>query len=213
MSSIKEIVDKVRLTRTKAKELLTQGNHKLSTNIYSWSLPASEGVCGRICDGCYAIKAQRIYPAVLPSRENKLSLSRGSDFVDKLVEAVEVLQPKFVRIHDSGEFYSQEYVNKWVEIVKRSPKSVVFFAYTKRLSEYDFSRLKAYKNVVVIDSLHNGKLNFGKLDKRPLTMFLCPDHKESPIRLTKPKGPICGIDCSYCMTKDAENTGVYFVKH
>lgn len=213
MSHIKEIVDKVRMTRTKAKEILTQGNHKLSTNIYSWSLPASEGVCGRVCDGCYAIKAQRIYPGVLPSRENKLSLSRSDGFVDKLVEAIEVLQPKFVRVHDSGEFYSQEYVDKWVEIVKRSPKGVTFYAYTKRLAEFDFSKLKVHKDMVLIDSLHSGKLNFGKLEKRPLTMFLCPDYKGSPLREAKPKGPVCGIDCAYCMTKEAENTGVYFVQH
>ena len=200
------------MTKTQATKILSVGNHKLSTHIASWTLPASKEVCGRECEGCYAIKAQKIYPAVLPSRERKLALSKTPEFVGVIVEAIRKLRPKFVRIHDSGEFYSQEYVDKWVTIAKHFPK-VTFYAYTKRLKDFDFSTLMSLNNVVIIDSLHGNRINYGDLGKKPDGMFLCPDHKHSEMRKKTPSGPICGIECTYCMTKDAQETGVYFVKH
>ena len=195
-----------------ARKFLTMGNHKLGGNIASWSLPATKKVCGRVCEGCYAIKAQRIYPAVLPSRNNKFEMSAKSSFVGLMTKSIETLNPTYIRIHDSGEFYSQKYVDSWTDIVKKLP-SYTFYAYTKRLKDFNFTKLKALQNVVIIDSLKSGGMNYGAIEKKPKTMFLCPDHKGSAERITQPKDPICGTLCTYCMTKTAEDTGVYFVKH
>lgn len=200
------------MNKTEAKRLLTMGNHKLGGKIASWSLPATKEVCGRVCVGCYAEKAQRIYPAVTPSRERKLDIANSAGFAGNMTKAIEVLEPDYIRIHDSGEFYSQNYVDNWEKIVKTLPK-YKFYAYTKRLDDFSFDKLKAHSNIVIINSLHNGSLNYGPKDKRPKDMFLCPDYKGSPERIITPKGPICGTLCSYCMTKTAETTGVYFVKH
>mgnify|MGYP003651091496 FL=1 len=41
-------------------------------------------------------------------------------------------RPTHVRIHDSGDFYSPEYLNKWVTIAKQN-KNVIFYAYTKSI--------------------------------------------------------------------------------
>ena len=200
------------MTKTEARKYLTIGNHKLGKTIGSWSLPASKEVCNRICDGCYAIKAQRIYPAVLPSRERKLKVSKSAQFPTRMISSIKALNPEYVRVHDSGEFYSQEYVAKWVTIAKALPH-VKMYTYTKRLKDFDFTELKALDNFVLVDSLHSGKLNYGAVDKKPEDMFLCPDYKGSKERLANPKGQICGVTCNYCMTKAAEKTGVYFVKH
>ena len=200
------------MTKSEANKLLTMGNHKLGGKIASFSLPASQGVCGRICTGCYALKAQKIYPAVLPSREKKYFASQQTTFQSRVVESIKKLQPDYIRIHDSGEFYSQEYIEKWAEIAKHSP-SFIFYTYTKRLGDFNFRKLKQQPNVVIIDSLHGGSINFGKKEKRPKDMFLCPDHKGSVERTVQPKDPICGTLCTYCMTKSAEDTGVYFVQH
>jgi hypothetical protein len=37
-----------------------------------------------------------------------------------------------VRIHDSGDFYSQEYLNKWADVARALPH-LTFYAYTKSL--------------------------------------------------------------------------------
>ncbi len=200
------------MNKKEARKFLTMGNHKLGGKIASWSLPVSKVVCGRVCDGCYAEKAQRIYPAVLPSRDRKFDMSAKDSFVGLMVKAIETLDPNYIRIHDAGEFYSQKYVDKWESIVKKSPK-YTFYAYTKRLKDFDFTRMKTLPNVVIIDSLHGGKINYGEKEKRSVGMFLCPDHKGSAERIIQPRDPICGTVCTYCMTKDAEKTGVFFVKH
>ncbi|MEA1999712.1 MAG: hypothetical protein U9N61_10395, partial [Euryarchaeota archaeon] len=63
------------MKKTDARKYITMGNHKLGGKVGSWTLPASKAVCGRVCDGCYALKAQRIYPAVKPAREKKFNMS------------------------------------------------------------------------------------------------------------------------------------------
>jgi hypothetical protein len=129
-----------------------------------------------------------------------------------MIDSIKTLRPKYIRIHDSGEFFSQKYVDDWETIAKKLPTQT-FYAYTKRKSEFNFSKLMKLPNVTIIDSLHNGTINYGDTDKLPKGMFLCPDYKGSKERQVTPKGPICGETCTYCMTKEAENTGVYFVKH
>lgn len=41
-------------------------------------------------------------------------------------------QIKFVRIGVSGDFFSQDYFNAWVEVAKRHP-DIIFYAYTKSI--------------------------------------------------------------------------------
>ena len=195
-----------------ARKILTMGNHKLGNTIASWTLPANKEVCGRECPGCYAIKAQYMYPAVSPSREQKYMFSKEKEFKKTIIEAAKVLQPKYIRVHDSGEFYSQEYVDNWAKIAKSFPEQI-FYAYTKRMDDFNFKKLKKLDNFILINSLHNGRINYGTVENRPQDMFLCPDHKGSEARIVQPKDPICGITCTYCMSKEAEKTGVYFVQH
>jgi len=193
------------MIKTEAKKYLTLGNSKLSNGIATFDLPATKEVCGRACPGCYAEKAQRIYPSVLPSREKKLMLSKHKAFTDAMNKAIHSLQPHYIRIHSSGEFYSQQYIEKWAKIA-RSNLQRTFYAYTKRMKDFDFSPLTKLPNCVIIDSLHSGALNYGAREQAPPDMFLCPDEGRQTEK-------VCGVSCTYCMTKEAESTGVFFVKH
>ena len=58
-------------------------------------------------------------------------------------------RPTHLRIHDSGDFYSIEYLNKWLQIAKDN-KEVIFYAYTKSIKF--FKGLKLPKNFKVIFS-------------------------------------------------------------
>ena len=183
--------------------LLKYGNAKLN-NTLVFNLPASNEVCGRICPSCYAIKAQRIYPNVLPYRNRMLAASQQPDFVQRISNDINNCRKpfKYIRIHESGDFNSQPYIDSWAAIAKSFPQ-YIFYAYTKRLSEFDFTSFKALPNIVLINSLHFNRINYGKPGTEPPGAFICPASKSTR----------CGIECTYCQTKQAQHNGVYFHQH
>ncbi|MHB8098110.1 MAG: GP88 family protein [Sulfuricurvum sp.] len=184
-------------------KLIQPPNSKLN-NTYLFNLPATQQVCNRICPGCYAAKEQVRFPSVLAARESRLTASAAPDFATRIISELGSLHkpPAFFRIHASGEFYSQPYVDSWSTIAAQFP-DIVFYAYTKRLTDFDFTAFKSLPNTVLINSLHFGKLNYGPLSAAPANAFVCPSSASVH----------CGLQCTYCMTKTAEQNGVYFVKH
>jgi hypothetical protein len=185
-------------------KLIQPPNKKLH-NTYMFNLPATKEVCGRTCKGCYAIGEQKRYPNVLPARESRYEASLQLDFTSTIHNELANLRkrPKYFRIHASGEFYDQAYVNKWLSIIKRNP-DIIFYAYTKRMKEFNFNEFMAQPNAVLINSFHYGGLNYGKLDKAPSGAFICPEHT---------KQVKCGESCTYCMSKPAQANGVWFKQH
>lgn len=192
------------MQKTKTK-LIQKGNSKL-VDMQMFNLPASNEVCGRLCNGCYAHREQQRYPTVLPARTMRYEASLQLDFVSRIKSEINSLKskPKYFRIHASGDFYDQAYINKWVSIIQSFP-AIVFYAYTKRKKTFDFSQLESLPNCIIIDSFHFGRLNYGELEKAPSNAFICPHQKGSSV--------VCGQSCTYCMTKTAQANSVYFVKH
>ena len=185
-------------------KLIQKGNSKLH-NCYMFNLPATMEVCNRICKGCYAIKEQVRFPAALAARERRYEASKTDAFTVQVIKELQSMRkpPKYFRIHASGEFYSQNYIDRWSTIVETFP-DITFYAYTKRKAHFDFSTLMAMPNMVLIDSLHFKILNYGPIGKAPAGAFVCPDHAKE----TK-----CGETCTYCMDKTAQTKGVFFVQH
>lgn len=186
-------------------KLIQKGNSKISS-MYMFNLPATIDICGRICKGCYAIKEQVRFPAVMEARDRRYQASTLPTFGTDITNEIQKLKnpPKYFRIHASGDFYSQEYVDHWSAIARANPH-IVFYAYTKRMGKLDFSGLSILPNFVLINSLIGKKLNYGKLEKAPKGMFVCPAHD---------KTVKCGETCTYCMTKGkADLNGVFFVQH
>lgn len=129
----------------------TNGNKKLQNTetlrFMIWNLPAVKTCPFRtaLCEkSCYARKAERVYPQVLPSRERNYIDSLGADFVENMIYTIESeLNTKkyknklcVFRIHESGDFYNLEYTQKWVEIAKHfeNNPNIVFLAYTKSIT-------------------------------------------------------------------------------
>lgn len=128
----------------------TNGNRKLQNNanirFMIWNLPAVK-TCPYATEhckkSCYARKAERVYPQVLPSREQNLYESQQIDFVENMIYTIEKeLNTKkykdklcVFRIHESGDFYNLEYTRKWIKICKHfeNDNRIVFLAYTKSL--------------------------------------------------------------------------------
>jgi hypothetical protein len=66
-----------------------------------------------------------------------VELAERADFVDIMVRAIEKLYKKGIRtlrLHEEGDFYSIEYIKKWIEITKelrRRNIDIFIYAYTR----------------------------------------------------------------------------------
>lgn len=190
--------------------LLKYENMKLKKQ-FIFNLPAGKEICGMECPGCYAMKAQKRFPAVVNSRNKLYQASLQEDFVKNIVSELTKTRRlvEAVRIHESGEFYSQEYINKWIAIAKALPDTK-FYAFTKRKKDFDFSGFEGLNNAILIDSLKFGRLNYDKLPvvkdiSKETNAIICPS--------TLHENAICGVTCKHCWTKEAQKQGVLFVKH
>ena len=140
------------------------GNKKLSSCIAVFDLPTSVCLNNKLCrDKCYAKKAERIYPNVRKWRNDNLKYSKLDSFPEIISRQITSSKVKIVRIHSSGDFYSDEYVRKWAEIAKNN-HDVIFYCYTKCLGKLNFDPLLSLHNVNVIGSLIDGKCNFGSIE-------------------------------------------------
>lgn len=186
--------------------LLKFENSKLRDQ-FIFNLPAGLPTCGRICPGCYALKAEVRFPkTVKPYRQARLTASQSPNFASRIISELSSSRrtSRTVRIHESGDFYSQAYLDSWITIAQALPQ-FTFYAFTKRYSDFDFSIAKSTPNLVIINSLHSGSLNYGPLNTLDSSRPICPVTLNQPVT--------CGTTCRLCMSKSIESTSIQFVKH
>ena len=118
---------------------------------------------------CYAQKGAYAWPKVKEAYNNRYLLSRQDNFINIMNEAIQKKKVDILRLHDSGDFYSIAYLNKWIEIAKAN-KDVIFYAYTKsipffkRSKEMDTTFLLP-KNLIIIFSEGSKKDNLINITK------------------------------------------------
>ena len=191
---------------------ISRGNHKLSNKIGIWNLPHKKTCIGSgICRNfCYENKVAKRWIHVNNSREKNYRESRERDFISIMTKKISKSLIPLFRIHESGDFYSQEYLNKWIEIAKNC-KDTLFIAYTKSFT-LDFDKIP--KNMKIIQSYgsrFDNKINTRRNTARVITdskelkknEYLCPYSNKD---FTK-----CGEYCSYCFSKKVVH--VAFLKH
>ena len=156
------------------------GNLKLTSSCLVFDLP-SIITCKYACKGCYALKAEMIYKNVRVKRllnfiviNEILSNTENKNFLlnifnDILKKYSKVFRFPIVRIHSSGDFFSKDYLNFWLEFVEKF-KTIKFYTYTKQLDNDEIDEINSkYKNFNIVKSLINldGKkyLNFGSLEE------------------------------------------------
>ena len=109
--------------------------------IFNFSIPAYKTKSGKITcpfaadcvKFCYAQKGNYTrFPVVKESQEKKYLLTKEDNFVDLITAAIKRKKATHIRIHDSGDFYSINYLLKWVNIANDNP-GVTFYAYTKSI--------------------------------------------------------------------------------
>jgi hypothetical protein len=131
------------------KKLLTQNSELKPDGIFNWTLPAfgvrltngkTMNVCpnaGACASFCYARNGTYNFSNVKGRHIGNLEyvLDEPEAWFEQML--AEVSHPKmvgkYIRIHDAGDFFSEDYLNLWLEIVRRTPQ-VNFYCYTKEVS-------------------------------------------------------------------------------
>jgi len=111
-----------------------------SERIFNFGIPAYKSKSGLITcpsagickNGCYATMGTYIWEQVQNAYERRLKLTQSKKFSDVISEEIQRRDIKYVRIHDSGDFYNSEYLSKWIKVMELNP-SVTFYAYTKQV--------------------------------------------------------------------------------
>lgn len=131
-------------------ELLTQNSKlkktskELNKRVFNFGITAYKTSKGKIVcpfakdciKYCYAKKGAYTWSNVAPAFEKRYNITKTIAFVPLMIKEIKRKRVDFLRIHDSGDFYSKEYLNKWLTIAETLP-DVKFYAYTK---SHDFFR-------------------------------------------------------------------------
>ena len=97
---------------------------------------------------CYATKGNHNFPTVKKSRENAYNVSKSDNFHKMMIYTIrtELNYSKryknnvmILRIHESGDFYSLQYLRKWLKVWKYfiNNNNIVFVFYTKSFSFFN----------------------------------------------------------------------------
>jgi len=128
------------------------GNAKLSKAIATFSLPAghscpwakechsqADRITGKIIDGkhcrfrCFAASNECTYTSVRNARWNNYDLLKEAKSVENMANLIQSSLPwglTMVRVHVSGDFYSENYFLAWLNVAYNNPM-VTFYGYTK----------------------------------------------------------------------------------
>lgn len=152
-----EILKQENSSARPSPELSTNGNAKLKRDaIANFSLPAGltcpgAGACNR--GFCYAQIGNYVRTNVIRRQVENFLASKRHYFVDIMLDRIfRIKGLEYVRIHDAGDFYSDDYISKWCEIIKEAPR-VKFYAYTKSYTHFDLVSLWSLENMNLIQSI------------------------------------------------------------
>lgn len=134
---------------------ISEKNSKLKKDgIVSFNLPAGHACPGKgDCFGlCYAMVGPQSWPDAISARAENWASADRPDFADRMTEELKAFPPgQKVRVHDSGDFYNQDYIDKWHKIAQANPDKH-FYAYTKALN-LDWRKLAQLPNFNIIQSV------------------------------------------------------------
>ena len=133
------------------KKLLTQNSELRPDGIFNWSLPAfaiklTDGTNFNVCPNagacasfCYARNGTYLFSNVRGKHIKNLeyTLYHLEEWKAQMLSEVQhkKMRGRHVRIHDAGDFYSDNYLLAWVDIARQTPE-VNFYAYTKEVSRF-----------------------------------------------------------------------------
>lgn len=154
-------------------KLFTQNKDLKKTGVFGWTLPAhwvtlTNGVKFNTCPNagicaafCYAKNGTFMFSNVRKAHIEKLELvlNNREKWIELINEELKLKKyiNKFIRIHDAGDFFSEQYAIDWINFAKENPQCI-FYTYTKEIKLFkDMGSLP--KNFIVIYSF-GGKQDY-----------------------------------------------------
>jgi hypothetical protein len=131
-------------------KLLTQNSELRKDGIWNWTIPAwnvkmsdgswfnccpNAGVCAKMC---YARNGTYLFPVVKAKHLANLEhfiFRQAQWFTDMSAEIRKKRNLQYLRIHDAGDFFSDDYLQSWIDIALLH-EQVTFYAYTKEVSRF-----------------------------------------------------------------------------
>jgi len=199
----------------------------------AFSLPAGpDFACPgatRACAECYAQRGRHVFPVVqrLVAR-NFIALNNANGDINKIYQMLLEMVPENIplfRIHEAGDFISQNYIEAWAEVIKNR-RDTYFWAYTRSFN-FNYTNLTRNKNFALWASADNYNINeakqfvrryrksgtkyaFGPWNRNikiPDNSFICP--------ATNHKLDMNGAceKCMLCVVKKRTHKNVVFLQH
>jgi len=145
--------------------LLTQNSKIKKTSkhfgvkLMNFGIPAYKSASGKLTcpmadecvKFCYAKKGAYIWSNVQPAFEKRYELSKTDKFIESMNDEIKRKKPDFVRVHDSGDYYSRSYLNKWIQIAINNP-DVKFYSYTNMIQLTKEVQLPDNYDIIYSDS-------------------------------------------------------------
>ncbi|GAA1884220.1 GP88 family protein [Asanoa iriomotensis] len=136
---------------SRPKRLLTQNRELKAIGVWNWTLPAwagrlpdgrtyntcpAAGICRQVC---YARNGTYLWPAVRRRHHANLAFVLDDLAGWEVAMTAELGARRhrgaWIRIHDSGDFFSDDYLLAWLRICRTRPGQT-FYAYTKEVSRF-----------------------------------------------------------------------------
>lgn len=133
------------------KRLLTQNSQLREEGIWNWTLPAlhaklpdgtkvitcpSAGKCAIICYARFgAYRFRQVRERHVANLDYVVNDLEGWERAMTAELGARRFQGKWIRIHDSGDFFTDDYLAAWLRISRRQPK-INFYAYTKEVERF-----------------------------------------------------------------------------
>lgn len=201
------------------KNLISNGNRKIGNDTIIFNMnPASEcpseklDLC-KICKKCYAKKAERLYPQVLPFRMKQMyfwSTVTAENFADGIKDiclgnkmkiakskisnkaAKKIAKIKYLRFSESGDFATQADVDKLSKIADLLKGIVKVYTYTARI-DLDFSNISSNLTVNGSGKMISNNFYIVKSESEKIDKYVCPGNCKA---------------CSLCKTAKSINIAV-----
>jgi len=158
--------------------LLTQNRKLKDTSktigkrVFNFGITAYKSMTGKlICPFakdcvkfCYAQKGAYSWSNVKPAFEKRYELTKTDNFINLMNSEIKRKKVDFLRIHDSGDFYSKSYIQKWFTIANDNPK-VKFYAYTKSFILFQGLTIPNNLDIIFSEGGKHDKLIDTKIDR------------------------------------------------
>jgi hypothetical protein len=138
---------------------LKRTSKELGVKVFNFGIPAYKSASGKLTcpfadeciKFCYAKKGAYIWSNVQPAFEKRYQLSKTNDFIQAMSDEINKKRPDYVRVHDSGDYYSKQYLHKWLAIALNFP-NVKFYSYTNCVKMFKDIELPNNYDIIFSDS-------------------------------------------------------------